>query len=169
MSDAVVEHKAAASKSLGIAVLTVSDTRSLDDDTSGAMIVELLESAGHEIRSRKIVKDEPTQIDAYIDEVMADSSVMALLVTGGTGVSRRDRTVETLESRFTKTIPGYGELFRWLSFQEIGPACILSRATGGLVDSLVVLLMPGSRAAVRTAMEKIILPELPHLVREARK
>jgi molybdenum cofactor biosynthesis protein B len=169
MSDAVVEHKAAASKSLGVAVLTVSDTRSLDDDASGALIVELLESAGHEIRSRMIVKDEPTQIDAYIGEVMADSSVMALLVTGGTGVSRRDRTVETLESRFTKSIPGYGELFRWLSYQEIGPACILSRATGGLVDSLVVLLMPGSRAAVRTAMEKIILPELPHLVREARK
>ena len=169
MSDAVVEHKAAASKSLGVAVLTVSDSRSLDDDTSGALIVKLLESAGHEIRSRMIVKDEPTQIDAYIDEVMADSSVMALLVTGGTGVSRRDRTVETLESRFTKTIPGYGELFRWLSYQEIGPACILSRATGGLVDSLVVLLMPGSRAAVRTAMEMIILPELPHLVREARK
>jgi molybdenum cofactor biosynthesis protein B len=90
-------------------------------------------------------------------------------MTGGTGISPRDQTVETLERLFTRHIPGYGELFRWLSYQEIGPACILSRATGGLIGPLVVLLMPGSKAAVKLAMEQIIIPELPHLVRESTK
>ena len=118
---------------------------------------------------RKIVRDEPVEIQNVIAQSQSDPSIQAVLITGGTGISPRDQTVETLEKLFTKQIPGYGELFRWLSFQEIGPACILSRATGGLIGPLVVLLMPGSRAAVKLAMEQIIVPELPHLVREANK
>jgi molybdenum cofactor biosynthesis protein B len=93
----------------------------------------------------------------------------AILVTGGTGISPRDRTYETVSALITKPLPGYGELFRMLSYAEIGPACILSRAVGGLIGDVVILVMPGSRAAVELAMNRIILPELPHLVREARK
>ncbi len=169
MSDAVAEHKAAARPSIGVALLTVSDTRTLETDTSGASIVMHLAEAGHDLRLRRIVPDEPVEILKFLDDALADSSVGAVLVTGGSGISPRDRTAETLEARFTRPIPGYGELFRWLSYEEIGPACILSRATGGMIGPVVVFLMPGSRAAVNLAMHKIILPELPHLVREATK
>lgn len=169
MSDSVKQHKDAARPSVGVGVLTVSDTRTVDTDTSGSTIAEFLTRAGHEVRLRRIVPDEPAEIVAVLEAALADPSIAALLITGGTGISPRDRTAETLEGRFTRPIPGYGELFRLLSYQEIGPACILSRATGGLVGSLVVLLMPGSRAAVTLAMEKIIVPELAHLVREANK
>jgi molybdenum cofactor biosynthesis protein B len=169
MNDAVAEHKAAARASIGVALLTVSDTRTLETDTSGATIVELLAQAGHELRLRRIVPDEPADILEFLEEALADPAISAVLVTGGTGISPRDRTAESLEARFTRPIPGYGELFRWLSYQEIGPSCILSRATGGMVGPVVVLLMPGSRAAVTLAMTRIILPELPHLVREATK
>lgn len=169
MSDAVNEHKAAAPKSIVVAVLTVSDTRSLTDDTSGNLIVEMMETAGHVVKLRRIVRDEPAEIEAMVADCRAEGTVQALLITGGTGISPRDRTVDTLDRLFTRTIPGFGELFRWLSHLEIGPACILSRACGGMIDRLVVLAMPGSRAAVRTATEKIVLPELAHLVREANK
>jgi molybdenum cofactor biosynthesis protein B len=169
MSDVVAEHKAAARASIGVALLTVSDTRTLETDTSGATIVQLLAQAGHDLRLRRIVPDEPADIFEFLEEALADPAISAVLVTGGTGISPRDRTAETLEARFTRPIPGYGELFRWLSYQEIGPACILSRATGGMIGPVVVLLMPGSRAAVTLAMTRIILPELPHLVREATK
>jgi len=169
MSESVKEHKDAARSSIGVGVLTVSDTRTLETDTSGATIVQFLNEAGHEIHLRRIVPDEPVEILKFLDDALADRRISAVLVTGGTGISPRDRTAETLEGRFTRPIPGYGELFRWLSYQEIGPACILSRATGGMVGQVVVLLMPGSRAAVKLAMEKIIVPELPHLVREATK
>jgi molybdenum cofactor biosynthesis protein B len=169
MSDSVKEHKAAAKASLKIAIVTVSDTRTLETDTSGLLIDQISTQAGHEVAWRKIVRDEPAEIQNVIAESQSDPSIQAILITGGTGISPRDQTVETLENLFTKTIPGYGELFRWLSYQEIGPSCILSRATAGLIGHRVVLLMPGSRAAVKLAMEKIIVPELPHLVREANK
>ena len=141
----------------------------METDTSGLLIDQIATQAGHEVAWRKIVRDEPVEIQNVIVQSQLDPSIQAVLITGGTGISPRDQTVETLEKIFTKQIPGYGELFRWLSFQEIGPACILSRATGGLIGPLVVLLMPGSRAAVKLAMEQIIVPELPHLVREANK
>jgi len=169
MSDAVAQHKSAARSSIGTAVLTVSDTRNLETDTSGATIVQLLTDAGHHLHLRRIEPDEPAEILKFLDDVLANPSIAAVLITGGTGISPRDRTAETLEARFTRPIPGYGELFRWLSYQEIGPACILSRATGGMIGQVVVLLMPGSRAAVTLAMQKIILPELTHLIREATK
>jgi molybdenum cofactor biosynthesis protein B len=169
MSQAVVEHREAAPRSLNLAVMTVSDTRTLDNDTAGALIVEMAEEAGHQILERVIVPDEPARMTPLLRAFQARDPLHAVLVTGGTGISPRDQTYETVSALLTKPLPGYGELFRMLSFAEIGPACLLSRAVGGLIDRLVVLVMPGSRAAVELAMTKIILPELPHIVREARK
>jgi molybdopterin adenylyltransferase len=169
MSDPVAEHRAHAPHALDLAVLTVSDTRTVATDASGALIVELGEAAGHRIVERAIVPDEPDRMRPLLQAYQARGDLHAVLVTGGTGISPRDQTYETVSALLTKPLPGYGELFRMLSFAEIGSAAMLSRAVGGLLGTLVVLVMPGSKAAVRLAMEKIILPELPHLVREARK
>src|ERR1700757_3660549 len=169
MSQAVKEHRAGAPQALALAVLTVSDTRTLETDTSGALIVELAGAAGHRVGAREIVPDEPEVIRSLLLEYGRRDAVHAVLITGGTGISARDQTFETVSALLSKPLPGYGELFRMLSYAEIGPACMLSRAVGGLMGRLAVLVMPGSRAAVHLAMTKIILPELPHLVREARK
>jgi molybdenum cofactor biosynthesis protein B len=169
MSQAVAEHRADAPQALNLAVLTVSDTRTIETDTSGARIVELAEGAGHRIVARAIVPDEPEVMRPLLEQWRDRADLHAALVTGGTGISARDQTYETVSALLSKPLPGFGELFRILSFAEIGPACMLSRAVGGLMGRLVLLVMPGSRAAVELAMTKIILPELPHLVREARK
>ncbi len=169
MSQAVAEHRAGAPSSLRLAVVTVSDTRTLATDTSGARIVELAEGAGHRVAERAIVPDEPDVLRPLLEGFAARDDVDAILVTGGTGISARDQTFETVSALLTRPLPGFGELFRMLSYAEIGPACMLSRAVGGLVGRVALLVMPGSRAAVELAMTKIILPELPHLVREARK
>ncbi len=169
MGQSVLEHRAAGSGSLNLAVLTVSDTRTLETDASGALIAALATEAGHRVVSREIVRDEPVQMTAQFLNLHGRDDLHAVLVTGGTGISPRDQTFETVSALLTKPLPGYGELFRMLSFAEIGPACLLSRALGGLMDKLVILVMPGSRAAVELAMRKIILPELPHIVHEARK
>ncbi len=169
MSESVVEHRAASRGSLAVAVLTVSDTRTLETDTSGDLIVDLAEEAGHRVVSRDILRDEPGPITALIRGYHARDGLHAVLITGGTGISPRDQTYETVSALLTKPLPGYGELFRMLSFAEIGPACLLSRAVGGLMGELVILVMPGSRAAVELAMRRIILPELAHIVHEARK
>lgn len=169
MSQAVSEHKAAAPTSLRLAVVSVSDTRTLQTDTSGALILELAAAAGHQVLEREIVPDEPARIRPLLEHYGGRDDLDAVLITGGTGVSPRDQTFETVSSMLSKPLPGYGELFRMLSYAEIGPACMLSRAVGGLFGHLAILVMPGSRAAVNLAMSKIILPELPHLVREARK
>jgi molybdenum cofactor biosynthesis protein B len=163
------EHRAAGRRAICCAVLTVSDTRTLETDRSGALIVELLQQAGHLVQERSLVPDEPELIRGTLERWIADPAIEAVLVTGGTGISPRDRTYETLLELLTKQLPGYGELFRMLSYQEIGPAAMLSRALGGVADGTVILIMPGSTAAVRLAMEKLILPELGHLVSEARK
>ncbi len=169
MSQAVSEHRAAAPVSLMLAVMTVSDTRTFENDTSGALIVSMAEAAGHRIADRVIVADEPEQMTPLLRSFSEREGLHAILITGGTGISPRDQTYETVTALLTKPLPGYGELFRMLSYAEIGPACLLSRAVGGLIGDRVVLVMPGSRAAVELAMGKIILPELPHIVREARK
>jgi molybdopterin adenylyltransferase len=169
MSQAVAEHRADAPQALNLAVLTVSDTRTIETDTSGARIVELAEGAGHRIVARAIVPDQPEIMRPLLEQWHDRADLHAVLVTGGTGISARDQTYETVSALLSKPLPGFGELFRILSFAEIGPACMLSRAVGGLMGRLVLLVMPGSRAAVELAMTKIILPELPHLVREARK
>jgi molybdenum cofactor biosynthesis protein B len=169
MSQAVTEHKANAPQSLRLAVVTVSDTRTPETDTSGALIVSLAEAAGHQVRERAIVPDEPARIAGLLEQAGRGGVLDAVLITGGTGISPRDQTYETVSRLLTRPLPGYGELFRMLSYAEIGAACMLSRAVGGLMGQIAVLVMPGSRAAVELAMTKIILPELPHLVREARK
>jgi molybdenum cofactor biosynthesis protein B len=169
MSQAVQEHRSSAPTSLNLAVLTVSDTRTIETDTSGARVAELAEGAGHRVVVREIVPDEPDRMRPLILGFVALPEAHAVLITGGTGVSARDQTFETVSSLLTRPLPGFGELFRMLSYAEIGPACLLSRAVGGLIDRTAVLAMPGSRAAVELAMSRIILPELPHLVHEARK
>ncbi len=169
MSQPVAEHRFQAPKSVRCAVVTVSDSRTIETDTGGQTVIELLEGAGHEVAERKIIPDEPRQMTALLREWVASDDVDAVLLTGGTGVSPRDQTYETVSQMLTKPLPGYGELFRWLSYQEIGSAAILSRAAGGLIEQTVVLTMPGSPAGVRLAMEKIILPELGHLVAQASK
>jgi molybdopterin adenylyltransferase len=169
MVQSVDEHRAAGSRSLNLAVLTVSDTRTLETDASGALIMALAAEAGHRVVIREIVRDEPVPMNALLRGLQARDELDAVLVTGGTGISPRDQTFETVSALLTKPLPGYGELFRMLSFVEIGPACLLSRAVGGLMGKLAIMVMPGSRAAVELAMRKIILPELPHIVHEARK
>jgi molybdenum cofactor biosynthesis protein B len=168
-SPSAKQHRAQAPASVGCAVLTVSDTRTLADDRSGGAIVDLLEAAGHRIAARAIVKDEPASVGDAVREFVANAQVEAILITGGTGIAARDQTPEALRGMFSKELPGFGELFRMLSYQEIGAAAMLSRALGGVVDRTVVLLMPGSTAAVRLAMEKLILPEIGHLVEHARR
>ena len=169
MSQVSAEHKKTAPVSLRCAVVTVSDTRTLATDTGGGTIIELLTAAGHRVAAREIIPDEPERMRPLLEGYRKESEIDAVLLTGGTGLSSRDQTYETVSGLLTKSLPGYGELFRMLSYQDIGPAAMLSRAIGGLLGKTVVLTMPGSPAAVRLAMEKIILPELGHLVREARR
>jgi molybdenum cofactor biosynthesis protein B len=164
MSDPVREHRTAGPARLGVTVLTVSDTRTEKTDTSGRWIVEALERAGHEVKARAIVPDEPDEMRPLFEAWRDRLDIDVVLVTGGTGIAPRDRTVDTVETLLTTRLPGFGELFRMLSHAEIGPAAMLSRATGGLMGQTAVFVMPGSTAAVRLAMEKILLPELPHMV-----
>jgi molybdopterin adenylyltransferase len=163
------EHRAQAPQSIRCAVVTVSDTRSLETDTGGKTIVDMLQRAGHVVVCREILRDEPEPMRALLESLRSRGDVDAVLLTGGTGLGSRDQTVETVARLLDKPLPGYGELFRMLSFQQIGAAAMLSRAMGGLMDGRVVLTMPGSRAGVQLAMQSLILPELGHLVREARR
>ncbi len=162
-SASVKAHKAAAPVSLRVAVLTVSDTRTTDTDTSGALIVRLSEAAGHSVTGQAQVPDEPTLMRPLLETWRDRADIDVILITGGTGVSARDLTIETVSDLLTKELPGYGELFRWLSFQEIGPAAMLSRAVGGLMGQTIIFVMPGSTAAVELAMNKLILPEIGHM------
>ncbi|MBA4104135.1 MAG: molybdenum cofactor biosynthesis protein [Pirellula sp.] len=168
-SPAAAEHHAQAARSVGCGVVTVSDTRTAADDRSGDLIAELLAAAGHAVAARSIVPDEPSAVAALVRELAARPEIAAILLTGGTGVAPRDQTPEAVAALFTKELPGFGELFRVLSYQEIGAAAMLSRACAGMVDRTVVFLMPGSTAGVRLAMERLIVPELGHLVKLAAK
>jgi molybdenum cofactor biosynthesis protein B len=154
---------------LSIAVLTISDTRSEQDDSSGALLIERLLAAGHKLAARAILRDDRPALEARLRELLARDDLHVILATGGTGVTGRDVTPEAFHAVYEKEIPGFGELFRMLSYQEIGAAAMLSRALGGLIDQTVVLVMPGSTAAVRLAMEKLVLPEIGHLVEHARR
>ncbi len=166
-SSSVREHRERGRGPVRCAVLTVSDTRTLETDEGGRLIVELLQSAGHVVVRRGIVPDEPAEVRSWLEEALADPEVQAVLTTGGTGVSPRDGTYEVVSGLLDKRMDGFGELFRVLSYQEVGPAAMLSRAVGGVARGKVVLAMPGSPAGVRLAMEKLVLPELGHLVWEA--
>jgi molybdenum cofactor biosynthesis protein B len=161
------EHRSTAPQAVACAVITVSDTRTVETDTGGQTIVDLLAAAGHSVVARHIIPDEPAPMRELLAELAARPDVQAILMTGGTGLGSRDQTFETVIGLLTKPLPGYGELFRMLSYHEIGAAAMLSRATGGLIGRTVVLTMPGSPAGVRLAVEKLVLPELGHLAREA--
>lgn len=163
MSRAEREHKAHAPESVSLAIVTVSDTRDLFHDASGGLIADLAQKAGHRVARRTLVRDEPHEIRAALREALTEG-VDAVVFTGGTGIARRDVTIEALAPRFVKRLDGFGELFRALSHQAIGSAAMASRADAGVVDGRLVFLLPGSPDACELAMEKLILPELPHLV-----
>lgn len=163
------EHKAHAPKSVGCFILTVSDSKTPETDTSGSLIRELLEKAGHAVVGSAIVKDEPSEVRAVIRSQAADPGVQAIIMTGGTGITSRDSTFEAVEALLDKRLTGFGELFRFLSYQEIGPAAMLSRAQAGVSQGRIVFSLPGSPNACRLALEKLILPELGHLVREVNR
>ncbi len=158
----VHEHRCRAPRSVRCAVLTVSDTRTRETDQSGARARQLLEGAGHRVVQAGIVPDEPQAIRDYLRQLGPE--VQAVVVTGGTGLTRRDRTYETLEKLFEKRIDGFGELFRMLSWEQVGSAAMLSRATAGVIGGRVVFSLPGSTAAIELGMTKLILPELGHTV-----
>ena len=164
MSDAPREHKAHAPASVGCFVLTVSDTRTPDTDTSGRAIRALLEEAGHTVTAHAIVKDEPAQVTSAVRAQLADERTRVIITTGGTGVSSRDGTFEAIDALLDKRLDGFGELFRMLSYAEIGAAAMLSRATAGVAGRRVLFSVPGSTAAVDLAMTKLILPQLGHIV-----
>ncbi|MFO0773184.1 MAG: molybdenum cofactor biosynthesis protein B [Nitrospiraceae bacterium] len=145
---------------VSVAVLTVSDSRTVETDTSGQTIVERLEAAGHTIAARRLCPDDAERIQAVVSEWVANPSVDFVVVTGGTGVTQRDVTPDAVRALFTKPIPGFGELFRWLSYSEIGTSTIQSRADAGVCGDTIVFLLPGSPGACRLGMEKIILPQL---------
>ena len=146
----------AADKVLAIAVLTVSDTRGPDQDTSGDLLVDRLEGAGHQLAERRIVRDDVYEIRAAVSNWIADPAVNAVLATGGTGFTGRDSTPEALAPLFDKTIDGFGELFRHVSYMEIGSSTIQSRAIAGLANATLIFAMPGSTNACRTAWDKIL-------------
>jgi len=149
-------------------VLTISDTRTAATDTSGQAIAALLEAEGHHVVARAIVRDEPADVTAFLDAQLAGDA-QVVITTGGTGITSRDSTFEAIDARLEKRLDGFGELFRMLSFTDIGPAAMLSRACAGLVRGRVVVALPGSEGAVRLAMTRLLLPELPHLVQQAAK
>jgi molybdenum cofactor biosynthesis protein B len=169
MSQSTTQHRCESPKTVRCAVVTISDTRTLENDRGGALIVEMLSAGGHEVTDRHIVRDDPREIEPLVRKLANPEATDAVLLTGGTGIAGRDQTFETINSLLEKSMPGYGELFRMLSYSDIGPAAMLSRAIGGVLNKVIVLTMPGSTAAVRLAMEKLIVPEIGHLVYEARK
>jgi len=161
------EHKATAPKSVGCFVLTVSDTKNPETDTSGAVIRELLTAAGHRVAGSAIVRDEPAEVARLVRDACARDDVQTVILTGGTGITSRDSTYEAVEALLEKRLPGFGELFRMLSFQEIGAAAMLSRAQMGIHARRIVVSLPGSPNACRLALDKLLIPELGHLLREA--
>jgi molybdenum cofactor biosynthesis protein B len=162
-----LEHKAQSPAVANCYILTISDTRTEATDASGRAIFDLLWAEGHQVAGRRIVRDEPDQVAAAVREQLASASVQVVIATGGTGITSRDTTFEAIDALLEKRLDGFGELFRMLSFQEIGSAAMLSRACAGLANRKVIFSLPGAENAVRLAMTKLVLPELGHLVREA--
>jgi molybdenum cofactor biosynthesis protein B len=160
----VALHKAHAPTRIRCVVCTVSDSKTPETDTSGQLIRELLAGAGHEVVGYHVVRDEPSQVHAVIHQACAQPDVQAVIFTGGTGVTARDQTFEAIDALLEKRLPGFGELFRWLSYQEIGAAAMLSRAQAGVRAGRAIFSLPGSPAACRLAVERLILPELAHVV-----
>ncbi|MDX6379910.1 MAG: molybdopterin adenylyltransferase [Rubrobacteraceae bacterium] len=169
MSESVEKHREASPEKISVAVLTISDTRTPETDTGGNVIVELMQEAGHEISRREIVRDDAPHIEVVLQELLSDAEVDAIITTGGTGISARDTTYEVVSRLIDKKLDGFGEIFRMLSYEEIGAAAILSRAVAGAAGSKFVACLPGSTNAVRLAIEKLLVPEISHVVFELRK
>ena len=165
----VHDHKAQAPASVACFVLTVSDTRTSDTDTSGRAIRELIEGAGHQVVGSGLVRDDPDQVTGIVRRQLADPATRVIVTTGGTGITSRDGTFEAVDRLFEKRLTGFGELFRMLSFQEIGSAAMLSRAAAGTVGGKAIFVLPGSENAVRLAMTRLIVPELGHIVQQLAK
>lgn len=168
-SSAPAEHKARGPSAISCAIITCSDTRTAETDTSGQLIREFLTKAGHRVGAYHVVKDEPSLVQLLIQELARNQNVEAIIINGGTGISQRDTTFEAVDGLLEKRLIGFGEIFRYLSYKDIGSSAILSRATAGLYQGKVVFSIPGSSGAVRLAMEALIIPELPHIVGEIHK
>jgi molybdenum cofactor biosynthesis protein B len=162
-----LEHKEQAPRSVRCYIITVSDTRTEETDGAGRAIADLLQGAGHEVVGRTIVHDDPELVRGTIERQIVNPRVQVVITTGGTGITSRDSTYEAVSGLLDKRLDGFGELFRMLSFEQIGAAAMMSRACAGLVAGRIVVALPGSEAAVRLAVEKLLIPELGHLVREA--
>jgi molybdopterin adenylyltransferase len=165
---ALIPHPDAQPMAVNCAIITVSDTRTADTDRSGQIIQSLLEGAGHRVAEYALVRDEPPQIQAQLQALCQRPDLEALIFNGGTGIAPRDTTYDAIARSLDKTLPGFGELFRWLSFQEIGSRAIASRAVAGVCQNKLVFSLPGSTNAVRLAIEQLVLPEIQHLVKQLR-
>lgn len=165
----VEEHKSKAPKSVNLAIITVSDTRTELDDLSGRAIADIMARAGHKIVRRMIVRDEVMEIQKALRDLIEDGGVQAVVMNGGTGIARRDVTLEAITPFQEKSIPGFGELFRALSYTQVGSAALMSRASAFVTEGKIVFCLPGSEKAVRLAVEKLIAPELGHMVWEAQR
>ncbi|MGH7259679.1 MAG: MogA/MoaB family molybdenum cofactor biosynthesis protein [Nitrospiraceae bacterium] len=168
-SHAAHEHKAQAPSQINCVVITCSDTRTSESDTSGYRIRHMLNDAGHAVVSYQLIKDEPLKIKAAIKKAVKNKKVQAIIINGGTGIARRDSTFEAVDGMLEKRLDGFGEVFRFLTYQEIGSPAIMSRATAGIYKGRVIFSTPGSENAVRLAMEKLILPELGHILQQLSK
>jgi molybdenum cofactor biosynthesis protein B len=169
LSESVHRHRVSAPERVRVAVLTISDTRIPETDTGGDTIDELMRGAGHEVVERGIVADDATRIQTELSDLLARPDVDAVITTGGTGISARDTTYEVVDRMLEKRLDGFGEIFRMLSYEEIGAAAVLSRAVAGAVGDKLVACLPGSRNAVRLAVEKLLVPEIAHVVFELSK
>ena len=163
------EHKAHAQQTVTCVVITCSDTRNAQTDTSGQLMMRLLKEHGHDVAGYQVIKDEPDHIQRVIEEATADKAVQAILVNGGTGISSRDSTFEAVDGMLEKRLVGFGEIFRYLTYKDIGSPAIMTRATAGVFRGRIVFSTPGSEGAVRLAMESLILPELGHIVQQLTK
>ena len=164
-----VTHKTGGGHALGCSIVTCSDTRSPETDTSGKLICHLLKEQGHVIKAYEVVKDEPKEILKSLTRATGDQEIQVVIINGGTGISRRDSTFEAVDGFLEKRLDGFGEIFRYLSYKDIGSPAMLSRATAGIHGHLCIFSIPGSQGAVRLAMERLILPEMGHITGEISK
>jgi len=165
-----VEHERQAAAIVpNLAILTLSDTRGVEADTSGQTIRRLAEAAGMRVADYQLIRDEPATLRAWLERWSARDDVDAIVTNGGTGISPRDQTIDVVRGWITLELPGFGEIFRMLSYEQVGPAAMMSRAVGGSRGRQAIFALPGSTKAVELAMEKLIVPQLRHVLRELRK
>jgi molybdenum cofactor biosynthesis protein B len=165
-SQAAQEHKEQAPRRARCVVITCSDTRTPESDTSGSRIMHMLKDAGHSVLSYQLVKDQPSKIKAAIKQAVKNKNVQAIIINGGTGIAKRDSTFEAVDGMLEKRLDGFGEIFRYLTYLEIGSPAIMTRATAGTYKGRIIFSTPGSEHAVTLAMEKLILPELGHILQQ---